>query len=53
MNVVSPRTVSTPLMSYSLWPVLALTRYLDDGDLPLDNNWVSKQIVVQMRIPVQ
>lgn len=50
MNVVSPRTVSTPLMSYSLWPVLALTRYLDDGDLPLDNNWVSKQIVVQNQV---
>jgi len=29
---------------YSLkrWP--ALTRYIDDGDLPIDNNWVENQI---------
>jgi transposase len=31
-------------IDYSLgrWP--ALTRYLDDGDLPADNNWVENQI---------
>ena len=31
-------------LDYSLkrWP--ALTRYLDDGDLPISNNWVENQI---------
>jgi hypothetical protein len=31
-------------IDYSLgrWP--ALTRYIDDGDLPADNNWVENQI---------
>jgi hypothetical protein len=31
-------------IDYSLkrWP--ALTRYLDDGDLPIDNNWVENRI---------
>jgi len=29
---------------YSLKRWHALTRYIDDGDLPADNNWVERQI---------
>ena len=31
-------------IDYSLKRWLALTRYVDDGDLPIDNNWVENQI---------
>ena len=31
-------------IEYSLNRWAALTRYLDDGDLPADNNWVENQI---------
>ena len=31
-------------IDYSLGRWIALTRYLDDGDLPADNNWVENQI---------
>jgi hypothetical protein len=31
-------------IDYSLKRWVALTRYLDDGDLPADNNWVENQI---------
>ena len=31
-------------VDYSLNRRVALTRYLDDGDLPADNNWVENQI---------
>lgn len=31
-------------IDYSLGRWTALTRYLDDGDLPADNNWVENQI---------
>jgi transposase len=31
-------------MDYSLGRWQALTRYIDDGDLPADNNWVENQI---------
>jgi transposase len=31
-------------IDYSLGRWAALTRYLDDGDLPADNNWVENQI---------
>ena len=31
-------------IDYSLNRWAALTRYLDDGDLPADNNWVENQI---------
>ena len=31
-------------IDYSLNRWAALTRYLDDGDLPIDNNWVENQI---------
>ena len=29
-----------PAIDYSLIRWVALTRFLDDGDLPIDNNWV-------------
>ena len=31
-------------IDYSLKRWAALTRYIDDGDLPIDNNWVENQI---------
>lgn len=31
-------------IDYSLKRWEALTRYLDDGDVPIDNNWVENQI---------
>ena len=31
-------------IDYSLGRWRALTRYIDDGDLPADNNWVENQI---------
>lgn len=31
-------------MDYSLKRWVALTRYLEDGDVPIDNNWVENQI---------
>jgi hypothetical protein len=31
-------------IDYSLKRWAALTRYLDDGDVPIDNNWVENQI---------
>ena len=31
-------------IDYSLKRWAALTRYLDDGDLPIDNNWVENRI---------
>ena len=31
-------------IDYSLKRWQALTRYIDDGDLPADNNWVENQI---------
>ena len=35
-------TAKAILYSLRRWP--ALTRYLDDGDLPIDNNWVESRI---------
>lgn len=31
-------------IDYSLNRWMALTRFLDDGDLPIDNNWVENRI---------
>jgi hypothetical protein len=31
-------------IDYSLKRWAALTRFIDDGDLPIDNNWVENQI---------
>lgn len=35
---------TAPAIDYSLKRWEALTRYLDDGDAPIDNNWVENQI---------
>ena len=35
---------SAKAIDYSLGRWTALTRYLDDGDVPCDNNWVENQI---------
>lgn len=39
-----PRSATAKAINYSLgrWP--ALTRYIDDPELPADNNWVENQI---------
>lgn len=37
-------TATAKAIDYSLGRWVALTRYLDDGDLPPDNNWVENQI---------
>jgi len=37
-------TATAKAIDYSLGRWVALTRYLDDGDLPADNNWVENQI---------
>lgn len=34
----------TKALNYSLKRWVALTRYLEDGDVPIDNNWVENQI---------
>lgn len=41
---VPPGSATAKAIDYTLgrWP--ALTRYIDDGDLPADNNWVENQI---------
>jgi len=41
---VPPGSATAKAMDYSLgrWP--ALVRYIDDGNLPADNNWVENQI---------
>lgn len=41
---VPPGSATAKAMDYSLTRWVALTRYLDDGDLPADNNWVENQI---------
>jgi hypothetical protein len=41
---VPPGSATAKAMDYSLTRWAALTRYLDDGDLPADNNWVENQI---------
>jgi len=37
-------TVTARAIDYSLKDWQALMRYIDDGDLPIDNNWVENQI---------
>lgn len=41
---VPPGSATAKAMDYSLTRWAALTRYLDDGALPADNNWVENQI---------
>jgi transposase len=41
---VPPGSATAKAMDYSLTRWTALTRYLEDGELPADNNWVENQI---------
>jgi transposase len=41
---VPPGSATTRAIDYTLGRWAALTRYIDDGDLPADNNWVENQI---------
>ena len=41
---VPPGSATAKAMDYSLTRWAALTRYLEDGALPADNNWVENQI---------
>jgi len=41
---VPPGSATAKAMDYSLGRWQALTRYIDDGELPADNNWVENQI---------
>ncbi len=43
-DLMPPGSATARALLYSLkrWP--ALTRYIDDGDLPIDDNWVENQI---------
>jgi transposase len=41
---VSDGSATARAIDYSLKRWAALTRYLDDGDLPIDNNWVENRI---------
>lgn len=37
-------SATAKVVDYSLNRWVALTRFLDDGDLPIDNNWVENHI---------
>jgi transposase len=41
---VPPGSATAKAIDYTLGRWSALTRYIDDGDLPADNNWVENQI---------
>lgn len=41
---VPPGSATAKAIDYSLGRWRALTRYIDDGNLPADNNWVENQI---------
>jgi hypothetical protein len=41
---VPPGSATAKAMDYSLGRWQALVRYIDDGNLPADNNWVENQI---------
>jgi len=43
-EVVPPGSATAKALLYSLRRWAALVRYIDDGDLPIDNNWVENQI---------
>jgi transposase len=36
--------VAAKALDYSLRRWVALTRFVDDGQLPVDNNWIENQI---------
>ena len=41
---VAPRSATEKAIRYSLGRWVALTCYLDDGELPIDNNWLENRI---------
>ncbi len=41
---ITDGTATARALDYSLKRWAALTRYLDDGQLPIDNNWIENQI---------
>jgi transposase len=41
---VAPGSATAKAIKYSLGRWVALTRYLKDGDLPIDNNWLENRI---------
>ncbi len=41
---VAPKSATAKAIKYSLNRWTALTRYLNDGDLPIDNNWLENRI---------
>jgi transposase len=41
---VAPNSATAKAIKYSLGRWAALTRYLADGDLPIDNNWLENRI---------
>ena len=41
---VAPRSATEKAIKYSLGRWVALMRYLDDGELPIDNNWLENRI---------
>lgn len=43
-NKVTDGTAIAKVLDYSLKRWSALVRYLDDGQLPIDNNWIENQI---------
>ena len=43
-KLVSEGSAIAKALDYSLKRWEALTRYLDDGHVPIDNNWVENQI---------
>ena len=41
---VAPNSATAKAIKYSLGRWVALTRYLSDGELPIDNNWLENRI---------
>jgi transposase len=41
---VAPGSATEKAIKYGLGRWVALTRYLDDGELPIDNNWLEHSI---------
>jgi transposase len=44
LTEVAPGSATEKAIKYSLGRWVALTRYLEDGDLPIDNNWLENRI---------
>jgi transposase len=44
LTEVAPRSATEKAIKYSLGRWVPLTRYLDDGELPIDNSWLENRI---------